>query len=133
MIRGLDHIGIAVVSIDDALPVYRDLGLEVAHREEVPAQKVRTAFLPCGDTRLELLEPTADDSPIAKFLLRRGGGLHHLCFEVTDLEKVVEDLAAKGYRLLNRIPSPGADGKRVVFLHPDAGKGVLIELSERGA
>jgi methylmalonyl-CoA/ethylmalonyl-CoA epimerase len=126
----IDHIGVAVVSIDDALDVYEALGLSEAHREEVPSQKVRTAFLPVGDGRIELLEPTAEDSPVAKFLLRRGPGVHHVCFSVEDLEAALADLSEKGFRLLHREPIAGADGKRVAFLHPDAGHGLLIELSE---
>ncbi len=133
MIRRLDHIGIAVRSIDEALGLYRALGLEEAgHREEVPGQKVRTAFLPVGETRLELLEPLAEDSPIAKFLARRGPGIHHLCFAVPDIDAALEDLAARGYRLINARAVAGADGKRVAFLHPEAGHGVLIELSQDG-
>ena len=126
----LDHIGVAVASINDALDVYRALGLEETHREEVPSQKVRTAFLPIGESRVELLEPTAEDSPVAKFLMRRGGGVHHICFAVNDIESALVDLEKRGFRLLHSRPVPGADGKRVAFLHPDAGHGVLIELSE---
>lgn len=126
----IDHIGIAVASIDDAMPIYRALGLEERHREEVPAQKVVTAFLPAGESRIELLEPTSEDSPIAKFLKKRGPGIHHLCFAVRDIDAAVADLARRGFRLINSQPAPGADGKRIVFLHPDAGHGVLIELSE---
>jgi methylmalonyl-CoA/ethylmalonyl-CoA epimerase len=126
----LDHIGIAVVSIDDALGVYRALGLEEACREEVPSQKVRTAFLPVGESRIELLEPTAEDSPVAKFLAKRGGGVHHVCFAVDDIGEALSDLERRGFRLLNAQPVAGADGKRVAFLHPDAGHGVLIELSQ---
>jgi len=126
----VDHLGIAVASIDEALSVYRALGLEVAHREEVPTQKVRTAFLPAGDSRIELLEPTAPDSPIAKFLEKRGGGIHHVCFAVDDIDAALATLAARGFRLIHREAVPGADGKRVAFLHPEAGRGVLIELSE---
>ena len=126
----IDHIGVAVVSIDDALAVYRSLGLEEAHREEVPTQKVRTAFLPVGESRIELLEPTADDSPVSQFLIRRGGGVHHICFAVDDIEAALADLKERGFRLLHDHPVPGADGKRVAFLHPDAGQGVLIELSQ---
>ncbi|MDQ2970838.1 MAG: methylmalonyl-CoA epimerase [Acidobacteriota bacterium] len=128
----IDHIGVAVVSLDDALGVYRALGLEEAHREEVPSQKVRTAFLPVGESRIELLEPTSEDSPVAKFLAKRGPGVHHVCFSVDDLEAALAGLASQGFRLLHRAPVPGADGKRVAFLHPDAGHGLLIELSETG-
>ncbi len=128
----VDHIGIAVASIDDALGVYRALGLTETHREEVPSQRVRTAFLSVGDTRIELLEPTAEDSPVAKFLARRGGGLHHVCFAVEDIDSVIQDLRARGFRLLHERPVAGAGGKRVAFLHPDAAHGTLIELSEGG-
>lgn len=126
----IDHIGIAVVSIDDAVPVYRALGLEERHREEVPAQKVVAAFLPAGESRIELLEPTSEDSPVAKFLKKRGPGIHHVCFAVRDIDGAVADLRQRGFRLISSQPVPGADGKRIVFLHPDAGHGVLIELSE---
>jgi methylmalonyl-CoA epimerase len=126
----LDHIGIAVSSIDESLPIYRALGLSESAREPVPSQGVITAFLPLGDTRLELLEPVGADSPIAKFLAKRGPGIHHVCFAVDDLESAVAELASRGFRLVNETPVPGADGKRVAFLHPSAGQGVLIELSE---
>jgi methylmalonyl-CoA/ethylmalonyl-CoA epimerase len=130
--RRLDHIGIAVSSIEDALGIYRALGLSESGREEVASQGVITAFLPLGDTRLELLQPTGPDSPIAKFLAKRGPGIHHLCFAVDDLDDAVEDLKSRGFRMVNESPVPGADGKRVAFLHPSAGRGVLIELSEGG-
>ena len=126
----IDHIGIAVVSIENALPVYRALGLEERRREEVPSQKVVTAFLPAGESSIELLEPISEDSPVARFLLKRGPGIHHICFAVRDIEAAVRDLSAKGFRLINAQPAPGADGKKIVFLHPDSGHGVLIELSE---
>ena len=129
----IDHIGVAVVSIDDALDIYTALGLEVAHREEVPSQKVRTAFLPVGESRIELLEPTAEDSPVAKFLMKRGPGVHHVCFSVDDIEAALEDLASRGFRLLHRGAVAGADGKKIAFLHPDAGHGLLIELSQAAA
>jgi len=131
VIKGLDHIGIAVRSIEEALPVYRALGLDESGREDVPGQKVRTAFLPAGESSVELLEPTSDDSPIAGFLARRGPGIHHLCFAVDDLDGMLAALAGAGYRLIHRSPVPGAGGKRVAFLHPEAGHGVLIELSEK--
>jgi methylmalonyl-CoA/ethylmalonyl-CoA epimerase len=130
--RRLDHIGIAVSSIEDALGIYRALGLSESKREEVASQEVITAFLPLGNTRLELLQPTGPDSPIAKFLAKRGPGIHHLCFAVDDLDDAVEDLKSRGFRMVNESPVPGADGKRVAFLHPSAGRGVLIELSEEG-
>jgi methylmalonyl-CoA/ethylmalonyl-CoA epimerase len=126
----IDHLGVAVASIDEALGVYRALGLAAGRREEVPSQKVATVFLPVGESRIELLEPTASDSPIAKFLDRRGPGIHHVCFAVDDLEAALAELSARGFRLIHQAPVPGADGKRVAFLHPEAGRGVLIELSE---
>ncbi|HVT04984.1 MAG TPA: methylmalonyl-CoA epimerase [Thermoanaerobaculia bacterium] len=125
----LDHIGIAVTSLD-AARIYQDLGLIVEHIETVATQKVRTAFLSVGDSNLELLEPTDSSSPIARFLEKRGGGIHHLCFRVDNIEEHLEHLKAKGYRLINEAPVPGAHGCRVAFLHPQAGDGVLIELSE---
>jgi len=126
----LDHIGIAVSSIDESLPIYRALGLSESAREAVAGQGVITAFLPLGDTRLELLEPVGADSPIAKFLAKRGPGIHHVCFAVDDIDGALAELASRGFRLVNETPVPGADGKRVAFLHPSAGQGVLIELSE---
>jgi methylmalonyl-CoA/ethylmalonyl-CoA epimerase len=126
----IDHIAVAVASIADALPIYRALGLEVAHEEDVPTQKVRTAFLPVGESRIELLEPSDLESPVAKFLERRGPGLHHVCFAVEEIDAVLADLKQRGFRLIHSTPVAGADGKRVAFLHPDAGDGVLIELSE---
>ncbi len=125
----LDHIGIAVRSLD-AARIYRDLGLEIDHVETVESQGVRTAFLPVGDSRLELLEPTGPDSPVAKHIEKRGEGIHHLCFRVADIDAELEKLKAKGYRLVNESPVPGAHGCRVAFLHPSAGNGVLIELSQ---
>ncbi|PYQ65075.1 MAG: methylmalonyl-CoA epimerase [Acidobacteria bacterium] len=126
----LDHIGIAVSSIDQAVGLYEALGLKETRREIVESQEVRTAFLPIGDTRLELLEPVGSDSPVAKFLAKRGPGIHHICFAVPDLEGALADLRGRGFRLVHQSPVPGADGRRVAFLHPSAGQGVLIELSE---
>ena len=125
----LDHIGIAVRSIE-AARIYQDLGLTVDHVEVVETQKVKTAFLSVGDSNLELLEPTSPDSPIAKFIDKRGEGIHHICLRVDDIESHLARLKEKGYRLINEAPVPGAHGCRVAFLHPAAGNGVLIELSE---
>jgi methylmalonyl-CoA epimerase len=129
----IDHIGIAVESIADSLPIYEALGLAEAHREVVASQGVLTAFLPVGDSSIELLEPTSEDSPVAKFLAKRGGGVHHVCLAVDDIETALRDLAARGFRLLQSEPLEGARGKRVAFLHPESGKGVLIELSQEPA
>mgnify|MGYP003502064303 CR=1 FL=1 len=126
----LDHIGIAVRSIADA-KIYEALGLEVAHVEDVASQGVRTAFLSVGDANIELLEPMSADSTVAKYIEKRGEGIHHLCFRVDDLSKHLEKLKAEGFRLINPEPVPGAHGCRVAFLHPAAGNGVLIELSEK--
>ena len=130
MTTKLDHIGIAVRSLD-AARIYESLGLRVDHVETVETQKVKTAFLSVGDSNLELLEPTSVDSPIAKFIEKRGEGIHHICLRVDDIESHLARLKAEGYRLVNESPVPGAHGCRVAFLHPSAGNGVLIELSEK--
>jgi len=126
----LDHIGIAVRSLD-AAKIYESLGLTIEHVETVETQKVRTAFLSVGDSTLELLEPTGPDSTIAKFIEKRGEGIHHICLRVDDIESHLTKLKSEGYRLINEAPVPGAHGCRVAFLHPAAGNGVLIELSEK--
>jgi methylmalonyl-CoA epimerase len=126
----LDHIGIAVRSID-AASIYAALGLSIDHVETVESQGVRTAFLSVGDSNLELLEPTGPDSSVAKFIEKRGEGIHHLCFRVDNIEQSLRELKEKGFRLINEHPVPGAHGCRVAFLHPSAGNGVLIELSEK--
>ena len=125
----LDHIGIAVRSLD-AAKVYEALGLTIEHVETVESQKVRTAFLAVGDSHLELLEPTSPDSTVARYIEKRGEGIHHIGLRVDDIEAHLETLVARGYRLINEAPVPGAHGCRVAFLHPSAGNGVLIELSE---
>lgn len=129
---GIDHVGIAVASIEDALGIYRALGLTETHREEVASQQILTAFLPVGESHIELLQPTGETSPVARFLRRRGPGMHHICFAVADLSAALAELQGRGYRLINTEPVVGAGGKRVAFLHPEAGGGVLIELAERG-
>ena len=127
----LDHIGIAVRSIAEAAKVYQTLGLAIDHVETVETQKVKTAFLSVGDSNLELLEPTGADSTIAKFIEKRGEGIHHICLRVDDIQSHLDRLKAEGYRLINEHPVPGAHGCRVAFLHPAAGNGVLIELSQK--
>ena len=128
----IDHLGVAVRSIDETLAIYRALGLSESGREEVASQKVITAFLPVGESQIELLQPTSADSPVAKFLEKRGEGIHHVCFAIENLEAALEDLSRRGFRLIHAAPVPGAGGKRVAFLHPEAGRGVLIELAEKG-
>ena len=125
----LDHIGIAVKSIE-AARIYEALGLTIDHVEVVETQGVKTAFLSAGDSNLELLEPTGPDSTVAKFIEKRGEGIHHLCFRVDDIDAHLTRLKEQGYRLINESAVPGAHGCRVAFLHPAAGNGVLIELSE---
>lgn len=125
----IDHIGVATKGIEDALRFWEDaLGLENVHTEVVEDQKVRVAMLPLGESRIELLEPTADDSPISKFLEKRGGGIHHIAVEVADIETSLAQLKAKGMRLIDESPRRGAGGCMVAFVHPSAANGVLLEL-----
>ena len=126
----LDHIGIAVVSLEAGLEVYRALGIRVDGIEEVGDQGVRVAFLPIGDARIELLEPTHDDSPIARHLERRGAGLHHISLRVPDIRSAMARLSEEGYRLLSEEPVRGAHDCLVCFVHPKSAGGVLIELSQ---
>jgi methylmalonyl-CoA/ethylmalonyl-CoA epimerase len=126
----LDHIGVAVRSIDERLAVYRALGLEPSGGEDVPSQKVRVAFLPVGGTRIELLEATAGDSPIAGFIATRGEGVHHLCLEVADIRSAMAMARAAGLAVLSEEPQAGADGAQVCFVHPRSTGGVLIELTQ---
>jgi methylmalonyl-CoA epimerase len=128
----LDHIGIAVRSIEGAA-VYKALGLAVDHIETVETQGVKTAFLSVGDSNLELLEPLSAESSVAKFIEKRGEGIHHICLRVDNIEEHLARLKSEGFRLINEAPVPGAHGCRVAFLHPAAGNGVLIELSEKVA
>lgn len=128
MITRIDHLGIAVRSLDEAVPFYeRALGLKCDHREEVPAQKVRTAFFAIGEVHLELLEPTSPESPVARFLERNGEGLHHVAYASSDLGGQLAQAAAAGCRLLNERPVEGAGDKLVAFLHPKSTHGVLTE------
>ncbi|HSP35493.1 MAG TPA: methylmalonyl-CoA epimerase [Thermoanaerobaculia bacterium] len=126
----LDHIGIAVRSIAGA-KIYEALGLTPDHVEDVPTQGVKTAFLSVGDANIELLEPLSPQSTVAKYIEKRGEGIHHICFRVDRIEDHLERLKAAGFRLINEAPVPGAHGCRVAFLHPATGNGVLIELSEK--
>jgi methylmalonyl-CoA epimerase len=126
----LDHIGIAVKSIEGAA-IWQALGLTIEHVETVESQGVKTAFLSVGDSNIELLEPTGPASSVAKFIEKRGEGIHHICLRVDDIEEQLARLKAQGFRLINETPVPGAHGCRVAFLHPAAGNGVLIELSEK--
>jgi methylmalonyl-CoA/ethylmalonyl-CoA epimerase len=130
MIRTLDHVAVAVRRTSQRLPFYRDLlGLPLAGSEEVPGEKVRVTMLGEGAGRIELLEPTEEDSPVGRFLRERGEGIHHLCFRVDSLEATCEKLHASGYRLVGGIRA-GSEGTRIAFLHPKDTGGVLIELRE---
>ena len=125
----IDHIGIATRGIQDAMTFYRDaLGLDVAEIEEVAAQKVRVAMLPIGESRIELLEATSSESPVSKFIEKKGEGIHHIAFDVKDIHAEMKRLKEEGFVLLNDEPKPGADNKLVCFLHPKSTNGVLIEL-----
>ena len=133
MITRIDHLGIAVRSLEETIPYYENvLGLHCEGREEVESQKVRTAFFACGDVHLELLEPTAEDSPIAKFLDKNGPGIHHLAYQVDGLEGRLASLKGQGVRLIDESPRLGAHHSRIAFLHPKASGGVLTELCEAG-
>lgn len=128
----IDHLGIAVRSLSDSLNFYRDaLGLELSGTEEVQDQGVRVALLPAGESRIELLEPFSEDTPVGRFIARRGEGLHHICYEVDDLASKLVDLRSRGIRLLEGYPRRGAEGKLVAFLHPASAYGVLVELVEK--
>ena len=130
MITKIDHLGIAVQTLDQAVPYYeKALGLKCDRREEVASQKVRTAFFTVGDVHLELLEPTSPESPIAKFLEKNpSGGIHHIAFAADDVESQLRQAAGAGIKLINEKPFDGAGGKLVAFLHPKSTFGVLTEL-----
>jgi methylmalonyl-CoA/ethylmalonyl-CoA epimerase len=131
MIEKIDHIGIAVESLQEALVFYRDkLGLEYLGTEEVPSQKVRVAMFGVGQSRIELLEPTSPDSPVAAFLEKRGPGIHHIAYSVADATGVVERLSSKGVEMIDRVPRPGAGGSRIAFIHPKSSGKVLTEICE---
>jgi methylmalonyl-CoA epimerase len=125
----IDHLGIAVPDLAAAVKAYEALGFHVEATHEVPTEKVRTAFLPVGESHLELLEPTDPTSVIAKFLEKRSG-LHHVCVLVEDIEASLAELKARGVPLIDQAPRPGAGGCKVAFVHPRAGAGVLLELKQ---
>lgn len=134
MIKGIDHVAIVVENLEDALTFWQDaLGLEIAHTEDVPEQESLIAFLPVGNSEVELVKPTTDTSGIAHYLDKRGPGIHHLCFEVDDLQATLNRLDSLGIELINREPTVGAGGRRIAFVHPRSANGVLVELYERGA
>ncbi len=130
-VKSLNHIGIAVRSIDDQRPFYEEaLGLDCEGLEDVPSQKVRVAFFRAGDVRIELLEPTQADSPITRFLEKRGEGLHHLAFAVEDIQARIDELRQSGFRMIDAQPRGGAHQMQIAFIHPKSSFGVLTELCE---
>jgi methylmalonyl-CoA epimerase len=126
----IDHLGIAVPDLEAAVAEWQALGFHVEARHDVPTEKVKTAFLPVGESHLELLEPTDPSSAIGKFLEKRSG-LHHVCVLVEDVEQALAEMRAKGVRLVDETPRVGAGGCKVAFVHPQSASGVLLELKER--
>ena len=134
MLKQIDHIAIVVRDLDAALSVYHDaLGLPLERVEDVPVEKVKVAFLPLpeGSGEIELVQPTADDTGIARYLAKRGEGMHHICFEVDDIQAAMAEMAASGLQVLEEEPRVGSQGQKYVFIHPKTAHGVLIELYER--
>jgi len=133
MLEKINHIGIAVQSLADAIPFYRDnLGMDFMGTEEVAEQKVTVAFFQIGEAKIELLEPTAADSPVAKFIEKNGPGIHHVAYEVADIEAAIAKLTADGARMIDSVPRNGAHGARIAFIHPKTSRGVLTELCQMG-
>jgi methylmalonyl-CoA/ethylmalonyl-CoA epimerase len=127
----IDHLGIAVNSIEEGKGIWTDaLGLAFEGAETVEEQKVTTAFFPVGESEVELLQSTSADGPVAKFLAKKGEGIHHIAFRVENIDAALEELKAKGIRLIDEKPRQGAGGKKIAFLHPKATNGVLVELCE---
>jgi methylmalonyl-CoA/ethylmalonyl-CoA epimerase len=127
----IEHLGIAVKSIEDSLPYYEGvLGLKCDHIEVVEEQKVRTAFFKVGQTKIELLEPTSQESTIAKFIEKKGEGIHHIAFAVPSVQNALDEVAAKGVQLIDKAPRKGAEGLKIAFLHPKSTGSVLTELCE---
>ena len=131
MINKISHIGIAVRSIEKTAGLYQKLGLNIESTELVESQKVKVAFISIGEVRLELLEATSDDSPIAKFIEKRGEGIHHLALETGELINMLHDLDENGIRLIDKTPRDGAHNMDIAFLHPKSTQGVLLELCEK--
>jgi len=128
-VKLIHHIAIVVDDIDSALPFWTDaLGLELSKIEEVSEQEAIVAFLPCGDSKVELVQPTTKDSGIAQFISKRGPGMHHICFEVDDIVNVMQDMVSKGVLMINKEPLLRSDGRKYAFIHPKSTGGVLVEL-----
>ena len=134
MFRKIDHIGIAVKNLEESVNIFKNiLGMEYAGEEEVKEQNVKVAFLPIGESEIELLESTSSDGNIAKYIEKKGEGIHHIAFEVENLEAALEDLKKKGVRLIDEKPRYGAGGARIAFLHPKSTNGILVELCEHNS
>lgn len=132
MIKKVDHIGIAVKDLEETLKFYEGiLGLKSVGTEVIEEQKVKVAFLPIGDTEIELLESTDENGPIAKYIERRGEGIQHIAYKVSDIEKAIDEMKNSGVRMIDEVPRYGAGGAKIAFLHPKSTHGVLIELCER--
>ncbi|NPV69426.1 MAG: methylmalonyl-CoA epimerase [Firmicutes bacterium] len=132
LVTRVDHIGVAVNSIDEAAKLYTDiLGLKMHGVEEVAEQKVRVAFIPVGDSEIELIESTSPDGPVAKFIEAKGEGIQHIALRVKDIEKALEECKAAGLRLIDEKPRKGAGGAKIAFVHPKVTNGVLLEICER--
>lgn len=128
-VKQINHVAVVVDDMDKALSFWRDaLGLELHELRDVPAEKSQVAFLPLQGSEVELVRPTSDDSGIAKYLAKRGPGMHHICLEVDDIEGMMSQLRTKGVRLINEEPRTAADGKKYAFIHPESASGVLVEL-----
>jgi methylmalonyl-CoA/ethylmalonyl-CoA epimerase len=128
-IKRINHVAMVVADMEQALSFWRDaLGMDVHELREVPAEQSQVAFLPLPGSEVELVQPTTEDSGIAKYLAKRGPGMHHICLEVDDIEAMLAQLKAKGVRLINESPRTAADGKQYAFIHPEATGGVLVEL-----
>lgn len=133
MIKKIDHIGIAVKSLEQVKQLYKAVfNLEPHFEETVPDQKVRAAGIRIGESNLEFLEATSPDSPVAKFIEKRGEGMHHICLAVENIEQVLENMRQNGLELIDEKPRIGAEGKRIAFVHPRSMNGILVELSEEG-
>ena len=130
-LKRVDHVGIAVKNLDESVKFYESLGFKATGYEVVAEQKVKVAFLPCGDSEVELLESTEPDGPIARFIEKNGPGIQHIAIRVDDIDKALEELKEKGVRLIDQTPRYGAGGARIAFVHPKATGGVLLELTQR--
>ena len=131
MMKKVNHIAVVVNDLEEAMHFWVDaLGLELSHREHVASEAVDVAFLPVGDSKIELLQPVDDESGVARYLEKRGPGMHHICFEVDDIEAALQKLKLANVQLINEVPTVGADGRKFAFIHPKSASGVLVELYE---